>query len=146
MAISGRILIDNGKFENLPEDLFNIEGSDKNIGYDHTIRNPNYYSNIRFTNCNHLKTIPENLLAPLKDIKESIIYFENCNAIENIPENLFKYNTKLSSLNYGLFRNCLGIKHIPTNLLYGKNIQSISGLFRGCINADNYNSLPANWK
>ena len=79
-------------------------------------------------------------------MKESIISFENCNAIENIPENLFRHNNKLSILNHGLFKNCLGIKHIPTNLLDGKNIQSLYGLFSGCINADNYSSLPSNWK
>ena len=146
MAISGPIRIINGKFQTLPEDLFDIEGSDQNIGYDFTIKNPDYYSKVKFINCNSLKTIPENILKPLKNMKESIIFFENCNAIENIPENLFRHNNKLSILTYGLFKNCLGIKHIPTNLLDGKNIQSLYGLFSGCINADNYSSLPSNWK
>ena len=38
MAISGPIRIINGKFQTLPEDLFDIEGSDQNIGYDFTIK------------------------------------------------------------------------------------------------------------
>lgn len=144
--ILGYSAITNAKFSSLPEDLFEVEGSDQNNGYDFSIRNTNYYSIIKFLDCNYLKTIPENILKPLKNIKESIIFFENCNAIENIPENLFRHNAKLSTLNDGLFKNCLGIRHIPTNLLNGKNIQSLYNLFTGCVNADNYNSLPAGWK
>lgn len=144
--ILGDVAITNAKFSKLPEDLFEVEGSDQNTGYDFSIRNTNYYSSIKFLNCNYLKTIPENILAPLKNIKESIIFFADCNAIENVPENLFKNNTKLSTLNNGLFKNCLGIRHIPTNLLDGKNIQSLYNLFTGCVNADNYNSLPTGWK
>ena len=57
MAISGPIRIINGKFQTLPEDLFDIEGSDQNIGYDFTIKNPDYYSKVEFINCNSLKTL-----------------------------------------------------------------------------------------
>lgn len=58
------------------------------------------------------------------------------------------YSSITQSLNVflGLFYDCLGIKHIPINILDGKNIQIMYSLFRGCTNADNYSSIPSNWK
>lgn len=96
--VFGFCRIQNAKFTSLPENLFNVEGSDINKGYEDSIRDSNYYSKIVFSNCNSLKNIPKDLLKPLINLEDSIIEFNNCNAIESVPDELFKYNPKLKRI------------------------------------------------
>lgn len=42
------------------------------------------------------------------------------------------------------FLGCDGLKHIPTKIINKAiSLSNNSQAFKGCINADNYNSLPS---
>lgn len=142
----------------IPENLFK-----------HNIKAEDFF--YTFYECQNITTIPENLFK--YNVKaESFVYtFGYLNKLTNIPENLFKYNIKVDKIR-GVFGECEKITSIPENLFenFEKNIdwgESVfsrcKGLlhipekiinkikaatynrdaFEGCINADNYNLLPA---
>lgn len=145
---------------NIPENLF-----------EHNINAEEMYSTFEE---NNIINIPENLFK--YNVKaESFVYtFGYLNKLTNIPENLFKYNIKVDKIR-GVFGECEKITSIPENLFenFEKNIdwgESVfsrckgllhipekiinkikaatynSDAFEGCINADNYNLLPAKMK
>ena len=146
----------------------NITSTPENL-FKYNMNAKNFSST--FYESNNITSIPENLFK--YNVKaESFVYtFGYLNKLTNIPENLFKYNTKVDKIR-GVFGECEKITSIPENLFenFEKNIdwgESVfsrcKGLlhipekiinkikaatynrdaFEGCINADNYNLLPA---
>lgn len=116
----------------------------------------------RFSFCQNITKIPEDLFKNYKEAEFFTYIFNGCENIREIPENLFKYNTKAKSF-YGAFgamkiesipenlfkNNPLAtnfdetfsyskIKTIPENLFkYNNNVRDARRLFNGCSNITN---------
>lgn len=83
--------------------------------------------------------IPRYISDSDKGLFDDLPYLENASKVfpttisGTIPPNLFKYNPRLSEVNY-LFDGCTMIEgSIPETLLAGKDqLKSANGLFRGC--------------
>ena len=76
--------------------------------------------------------------------------FKDCKNITSIPENLFKYNTEVDSF-VSTFVDCTGIRNIPEKIIEAikrskENGGIVDEVFRGCISASNYSSLPSYMK
>lgn len=73
--------------------------------------------------------------------------FEGSN-IESLTVKLFE-NIPYKTTLIGMFKNCEKLTHIPeiwnSEKFTSKN-HNIKGMFYGCINADNYNSIPTEYK
>ena len=94
---------------------------------------------------NKLKEIPEWLFSKKINSKRSSI-FKNCREIQTIPDNLFDNCNSMISFN-SVFNGCSGLTHIPQKII-NKILSATDNYyaFSGCINADNYSSLPNNLK
>lgn len=145
-----------GKFETIPNNL---------------LKKYKGYIAPKFTRCNELKTIPEDLFKNVPQIRDFHASFFECKKLQTIPEGLFENNIEtesfskmfsgcvgLQTIPVGLFRNnskaytyatfarCTGLTYIPINILNPISETGRKGTFYKCINASNYNSIPAAWK
>ena len=116
----------------------------------------------RFSFCQNLTKIPEDVFRNYKEGEDFSCIFEGCKNIREIPENLFKYNTKaksfynafgamkIESIPENLFKNnplatnfaetfeASEIKTIPENLFkYNNNVRDARRLFYQCSNIIN---------
>ena len=90
---------------------------------------------------NKLKEIPEWLFSKKINSKRSSI-FKNCKTLKTIPDNLFDNCNNMIDF-ISIFYGCSGLTHIPKKII--NKILSTSHnyyAFSGCINTDNYSSLP----
>ena len=144
---------------NIPEGLFK-----NNVGvtiFDNT-----------FKDCSGITSIPEGLFKNNVNVTSFYCTFYNCRGITSIPEGLFKNNVNVTSFGFtflncsmltsipeGLFKNnvnanfsstfyaCTGLTSIPDRIIEAaKKVKEkgghVSGMFKFCISASNYNSLP----
>ena len=125
-----------------------------------------------FSSCIGLRSIPEGLFKNNVGVSKFDETFKNCSGIINIPEGLFKNNvgvtifestfkdcSGITSIPEGLFKNnvnanfsstfyaCTGLTSIPDRIIEAaKKVKEkgghVSGMFKFCISASNYNSLP----
>ena len=93
----------------------------------------------KFSFCQNLTKIPEDLFKNYKDGEDFSRIFEGCKNIREIPENLFKYNTKAKSF-YGAF-GAMKIESIPENLF--KN-NPLATDFNGTFEASKIKTIPEN--
>ena len=126
----------------------------------------------KFSECNNLDEIPEDLFKNCINVEYFNSTFYGCTNITSIPENLFKYNINATSFNHTFgstsiksipenlfttnnnindisytFKNCNQITNIPQSIINKfMSIPSHSSAFAGCTSASNYNSLPAELK
>ena len=135
-------------FSNIPKKLFRKKKNSKIAS--------------RFSFCQNITKIPEDLFRNYKDGEFFSYIFEGCKNIREIPENLFKYNTKAKNFNgafssmeiesipENIFKNnplatnfdetfsYSKIKTIPENLFkYNNNVSDARRLFNGCSNITN---------
>ena len=126
----------------------------------------------KFSECNNLNEIPEDLFKNCVNAISFSNTFYNCKNITSIPENLFKYNinantfdgtfaeTGITSIPENLFvnnpnitvvgytfKNCTHLSNIPQSIINKfMSIPSHSSVFAGCTSASNYSTLPAELK
>ena len=99
-----------------------------------------------FKDCIKLQFIPEKLFEKNKNATNFYGAFSKCKSLHSIPEKLFENKTNPSfSASYAFFE-CTGLNYIPTNIFNGIANEGTVGAFYKCINASNYNSIPAAWK
>ena len=126
----------------------------------------------KFSQCNNLDEIPEDLFKNCTNVEYFNSTFYGCTNITSIPENLFKYNINATSFNFTF--GSTSIKSIPENLFTTNNninnisyafkscnqlttipqsiinkalsISSHNQTFRDCTSASNYSTLPAELK
>ena len=148
------------ELESIPENLFS--NNSKVINFIYT-----------FYGLKKLKAIPENLFKNNIEAENFGGVFQGCIEIENIPENLFDKNLEAKDFNSS-FLGCIKLNNIPWNLFQNNNksnnfVTTFSdcisltyvnlpnrcyslqesqyrGIFRGCNNAYNYDSIPESWK
>jgi len=121
----------------IPENLF------KN-----NIKAENFIS--AFSGCVGLKEIPENLFKHNINVKNFRQTFYGCKTLKTIPDNLFKYNINAKDFQT-TFSNCVGLTTISDKVIGDvernrKTTGQVSGIFRNCRAASNYNSLPSYMK
>ena len=93
----------------------------------------------KFSECNNLDEIPEDLFKNCINVEYFNSTFYSCKNITSIPENLFKYNTKVKQFNY-TFWYYKG-DSIPENLFkYNVEAQSFMGTFYN----SNIKNIPEN--
>ena len=125
-----------------------------------------------FKNCSGIINIPEGLFKNNVGVTIFDNTFKDCSGIISIPEGLFKNNVNVTSFNFtflncsmlvsipeGLFNNnvnanfsstfyaCTGLTSIPDRIIEAvKKVKekggNVNGMFKFCISASNYNSLP----
>ena len=93
----------------------------------------------RFSFCQNITKIPEDLFKNYKEGEDFSYIFEGCKNIREIPENLFKYNTKAKNFN-GAFA-AMKIESIPENLF--KN-NPLATDFNGTFEASEIKTIPEN--
>ena len=93
----------------------------------------------RFSFCQNLTKIPEDVFKNYKEGEDFSYIFEGCKNIREIPENLFKYNTKAKNFN-GAFA-AMKIESIPENLF--KN-NPLATDFNGTFEASKIKTIPEN--
>ena len=121
----------------IPENLF------KN-----NIKAENFIS--AFSGCSGLKEIPENLFKHNINTKNFRQTFYGCKTLKTIPDNLFKYNINAKDFQT-TFSNCVGLTTISDKVIGDvernrRTTGQVSGIFRNCRAASNYNSLPSYMK
>ena len=97
------------------------------------------YKNSKFSE------IPEWLFSK-KVTSRGMSKFYSCERITSIPENLFKNNVNVTNF-YVTFIDCRELLYIPNTIIeHAKRVKekggNISVMFKDCIKASNYNSLP----
>ena len=126
-----------------------------------------------FGSCTNIESIPENLFKYNPEARSFSSTFSGLSKLENIPGNLFDNNpeaadfsstfsncTKLTSIPWNLFQNnnksnnfvttfsdCISLTYVNLpNRCYSLQESQYRGIFRGCNNAYNYDSIPESWK
>ena len=104
------------------------------------------YFGSTFNGCTGLTNIPEGLFEYNVNTTGFWNTFEGCIGLTSIPEELFKYNVNATNFS-GTFNGCTGLTSIPEKIIeFGKKVKEKGGLlylmFRRCIAASNYNSIP----
>ena len=116
-----------GKFTEIPEWLFSKKITNQKMS--------------RFTECERITSIPENLFKHNVNVTSFYYTFNDCRGITSIPENLFKNNVNVTSFDY-TFNGCRGITSVPENLFkYNVNATNFTGIFREC---EGITSIPEN--
>ena len=117
----------------IPEGLFKNNVKVTSFGYT-------------FYDCKGLTSIPEGLFKNNVNVTEFAGVFNGCSGLTSIPEGLFKNNVKVTSFGH-TFYSCTGLTSIPETIVeFAKKVKekggNVSGMFRHCTSASNYNSLP----
>ena len=128
----GRVEYKNSKFSEIPEWLFSKKVTSRNMS--------------RFIRCDRITSIPENLFKNNVNATNFRSIFRNCRGITSIPENLFKNNVNVTNFS-DTFYDCIGLLYIPNTIIeHAKRVKEkggdVSDMFKYCIKASNYNSLP----
>ena len=103
-----------------------------------------------FVDCTGIRNIPESIFKHNTKVKQFHHTFSRCKGITSIPENLFKYNIETNVFG-NTFKDCIGIINIPEKIIEAvkrtkENGGIVDEVFRGCISASNYSSLPSYMK
>lgn len=100
-----------------------------------------------FTGCTSLKSVPDGLFDNpwLEDCYNIQSLFAGCSALEDFPDDLFSGMLDVTNC-VQAFENCKSItKRVPELWNSYPNANGTQ-CFRGCINAENYEDIPAEWK
>ena len=95
-----------------------------------------------FANCDSLEELPSVNCENLESMRST---FAGCDSITNIPEGFWDNCPNVTDVR-GLFRNCTGITGRVPELWKIERITEYEGCFEGCINAENYDDIPDDWK
>lgn len=114
---------------------------DENLFEDLTQRT---FGDFRFTRCTSLKTIPDNLFKNIV-LKNLNHMFNRCTSLEYVSPTIFDNFTTLADISY-CFQGCTSLTHIPELWLRDSQIKGAKTNYAyGCINADNYESVPTTY-
>ena len=103
------------------------------------------YFNSTFYGCTNIKTIPENLFR-YNINATSFNHTFGSKSIKSIPENLFTTNNNINNISYA-FKSCNQLTTIPQSIINkALSISSHNQTFRDCTSASNYSTLPAELK
>lgn len=95
-----------------------------------------------FANCDSLEELPSVNCENLESMRST---FAGCDSITNISEGFLDNCPNVTDVR-GLFRNCTGITGRVPELWNIERIIEYDGCFEGCINAENYDGIPDDWK
>lgn len=102
--------------------------------------------NDAFAYCTSLTSIPVGLLDYTSILTDISGIFKGCTSLTTIPENLFDNNININNCE-NAFNNCGNItSNVPTLWVDFPTATHNTGTFGGCVNANNYVSIPTGWK
>lgn len=94
-----------------------------------------------------ITNIPENLFKFNTKLYTIALMFAECRDLRSIPERLLK-NTSWERLYHCnlMFWNCTGLTYVPVSMFAISRSLGLDGVFKGCTNASNYNSIDSRFK